>query len=115
VKECLLESADQDFWVHNRQGASIHVMPPTKITQPMGEEIVAPYDKSMWGKGILNIRRALQYAALKAENPNANPQVIRQHLDRQEAKEANEAAIKIQRLFRRKPVAGGGAAAAKGN
>jgi len=101
VKECLLESADRDFWVH-KPGLSIHIVRPDRPvtmgfkTREGGPiEVNCPFDKNVWGKGVLNVRRALEYAYLRREY-NLSSDAIREILDFKE----QQAATKIQNLIR---------------
>ncbi len=70
IKECILESARQDFFVENYKArTSIHVSKDFDKVSIVckGEFLEAkePYTPSVWGKGILDATRALDYAELK--------------------------------------------------
>lgn len=99
VKECLLESADRDFWIH-KPDISIHVVAPDKLSELKVDseraEATWPFDKRVFGKGLLNVRRALEYANLKKTHPELRPDQICRILELRE----EQAATKIQALFR---------------
>ncbi len=98
LKECLLESADRDFWIE-QPGLSIHVIEPGKPGDLaiIGDTGVAtwPFDRRIFGKGLLNLRRALDYAYLKQE-VKLGTKAIRKSLEVVEKK----AATTIQRWFK---------------
>ncbi|MBL4818633.1 MAG: S8 family serine peptidase [Deltaproteobacteria bacterium] len=115
LNECLVESAEQDFWVHRPKEVPIHIIGPNAPVPPnVSNVIVRRYEPEYWGKGILNIRRALEYAYLKKHNPDLDSKTIRAVLDQNDKRRENEAATKIQNVFRdyrtrKQPPAGGGA------
>ncbi len=104
LKECLLESADQDFWITPKQGPKVHIVPPGASLKASGDEVVIGFDKEIFGKGILNIGRALRYAALKKEHPKATPPEIRYVLDQTDTAKSEQAAQRIQKFVRAKKV-----------
>ena len=70
IKECILESARQDFFVENYKArTSIHVSNDfDQISFNYKDKFLEakePYNPAVWGKGILDATRALDYAELK--------------------------------------------------
>ena len=72
LKECVLESARQDFYMSAVDvlpgwNLTIHVAPGNQYSMRFvgnNVQVEEPYDSAIWGKGILDLSRALIYAAL---------------------------------------------------
>ena len=101
LQEVLLESADRDFWMQ-RDGLAIHVVEPGRAVKPevndAGETagtVEWAFNPHVFGKGILNVRRALDYAYFKNKY-QLDPESIRAIL----AFKEQQVATKIQRWFR---------------
>ena len=99
VKECLLESARKDFLVE-KDGKTTHIVAPGKPVDLSKNEV--PFNKHLWGKGILDVERALEYAYIKTNHPELSSDRIRAILDKRDEIKEKAAATKIQRAFRKK-------------
>lgn len=101
VQECLLESADRNFWINYPDRTTVHVVPDGLPVVPSEDEVILPYNRAMWGKGVLNVKRALEYAEIKSKHPDLSSKIIRRAVDLLEDKLAKNAATKIQAQVRR--------------
>ena len=99
LREVLLESADRDFWMQ-RDGLAIHVVEPgrARIAGETAGTVEWAFNPHVFGKGILNVRRALDYAYFK-DKYQLDPESIRAIL----AFKEQRVATKIQRWFRSRP------------
>ncbi len=75
LQKCVLESADQDFYMTTSEwipgwNLTIHIAPGNNSSvRFVGNNVLVeePYDPAIWGNGILNLKRAFQYAELKSK------------------------------------------------
>ena len=101
VAECLLESADQDFFISDKDGNIATHVSSSMTSVQRGVEVVA-FDPSVWGKGILNLRNAYVYATIKNEKPSLSPVEIRKNMEEAIQSDKNGKAMKIGRWWKGK-------------
>lgn len=114
IKEVLLESADQTFFITE----SLNSDDPKKITlvydpqdtipdvsslQSKGYRVeLRPFDPKIYGKGVLNLRNAREYAMLKQAHPATPSRELRARMKEKLQRTEEDAAQKIQSAFRAK-------------
>lgn len=104
LQECIINSARQDFWMkHYEYKIFVHISPLIQepfVDASRNDYLLAhdPYNPAIWGKGILDARRAFRYAELKASGKNAEE--MAELLFNTEAEKEEKSAIEIQRLVR---------------
>ncbi len=101
IKECILESARRDFFVENHWlKIIVHVSHTPAQSPPTLKDgylyVEESYNPAIWGKGILDVKRALEYAKRKA---TGLPDSLK-NFDEDMKKEEALNAIKIQALWR---------------
>ncbi|MEI6791098.1 MAG: S8 family serine peptidase [Myxococcaceae bacterium] len=97
VRTCLLESADRNFWIGEQ-----HVVESRKTGEGLAPNETA-FDPSRYGKGVLNVRRALEYGKWLNVDSEASPEVILEELAYTEAKAAQKIQNKArQRVLKKK-------------
>ena len=97
IAECLLESADQDFFAID-ESQILHVggiegEAETQVTKKT-------FDPAQWGKGVLNVVNAYRYGKIKKENPSLPSLEIRQKMLVEIQRFHNKKASSIQTWFR---------------
>jgi hypothetical protein len=115
IKEILLESAEKTFFSEDPHTKEISIIydpddPVPDITHLTSKNYnisLKPFDPKTYGKGILSLRNAKVYAKIKEEDlmkeSHNTPARLRKKMKEFLRKEEEEAARKIQKMFRRQP------------
>ena len=106
LKEVLLESADRDiFQLFNNGYNAIYINDPKekpKTTRKTDYLTFKEYDPAFWGMGLLNIKNALIYAAIKNLYPSLQVPELRKYTFDVLNFERKIAAKKIQKIFQKR-------------
>ncbi len=105
LQKCVLESADQDFYMTIPEwipgwNLTIHIAPGNNSSVRFvgnNVQVEEPYDPAIWGRGILNLKRAFQYAELKSKGVESK--AIKLELSQREQK-ANDLLLRYARQKR---------------
>jgi len=117
-REVLLESADRDIFQEFGSGYQVIHIPDPTLTYyrqqsqmekgfvpldalPIEHVSIIPYDKCLWGMGILNIGNVLLYAMLKENFPEMNPSKLRECMLKLINRKQQVKASIIQKAFRK--------------
>ena len=121
VKEVLLESASRNFFIRPpvhiikppingtfvydpEDGppdvSKLKVFYPNDIWKRSYSSLIEKFDPKRYGKGILDLRAAFIYGALKVQHPQWGKEKLRKVMKRQMMAEENTAATLIQSTFR---------------
>ena len=106
VGDILLESAERNFWTSSYRPTLVYdpedfPESPAKILRLPADIELKPFDSKIYGRGVLNLRRAFLYAELKVHHPKMTMEELRPLFKAAVHEQERIAAHKIQSAFRK--------------